>query len=761
MRVRWVLRVRGIVQGVGYRPFVLREATALNLCGSVTNTAYGVRVVCEGERDDCAHLLKRLREYPPPGSVLFALERRAEPLRGEQDFRILPSRGGAPQAAVSPDLGICDDCARELLDPANRRYRYPFLNCTACGPRFTIVRQVPYDRANTGMAGFRMCARCATEYADPTDRRFHAQPNACAACGPSLSWLEGGDALPGDPLERFAQAIRAGKLIAVRGLGGYHLACDATNADAVGRVRENKRRYAKPLAVMARDIEMARTLCRIRPEEQALLLSPRKPIVLLERLPDAPVAENVAPEQRRLGLMLPYTPLHLLLTQDVPPLVLTSANVSDAPMPYGEEDAEQVSRLCDAVLTHNRPILRRMDDSVCMVAGGGTRLLRRARGFAPEPVPLPGRSRVLAFGAQLKNTFCIAREGRAYLSGHIGDLDDAETRAFYERELEQFLALFGAQPQALAHDLHPDYASTRVAAAYARKYPQARCIAVQHHHAHLASVLAEWRLSKALGFIWDGTGYGDDGALWGGELLLGGAAHAERVGHLRPLRLPGGDAAVREPWRVGWHAVAQACGLETANRLFADFPETGMVAAIAESRTLSPQTTSMGRLFDAVAAVAGLAPRARYEGEAAVLLEQSLEAEAIGNYTFTIGFDRANVIEWNWNPVLRAAVQDRLAGARAGVISARFHRALVGLMLQTAARFPDVPIALSGGVFQNAWLLEQGLAALRDAGRAAYANERVPANDGGVCYGQAAVATAILEGGEALVPGDTRGHSPD
>ncbi len=761
MRTRWTMEVRGIVQGVGFRPFVLREANALGLSGSVANTAYGVRAVCEGEAADCRRLRERILHAAPPGSVIFSLDTAEEPPRGERGFAILSSCAGAPQAAISPDLGVCDECARELLDPSDRRYRYPFLNCTACGPRFTIVRRVPYDRANTSMDAFTMCDRCAAEYADPANRRFHAQPNACAACGPRLTWLENGRALEGDPLARFAEAIRAGKLVGVRGLGGYHLACDATNEAAVARLRERKRRYAKPLAVMVADIAAAETLCRLDERERAALLSPRKPIMLLRRRPGDSLAPSVAPGQRHLGLMLPYTPLHLLLMQGSPPLVLTSANVSDAPMPFRAEDAARVAALCDAVLTHDRPILRRMDDSVCQLAGGAVRPIRRARGYAPEPIPLPGDAQTLALGAQQKNTFCLTKEGRAYLSGHIGDLDNAETLDFARNEMEEYLSLFDGHPQAIACDMHPDYASTRLADELAERFPQARRVAVQHHRAHFASVLAEHRLPAALGFIWDGTGYGDDGTIWGGELLLGGIAQSERVGRLRPLVLPGGEAAVREPWRVALAAVTEACDAETAARLFADMPDLAMVREIAARPSLSPQASSMGRLFDAVAAVAGLETHARYEGQAAASLEQRLDEDAVGAYTFTIDIASSKMVEWDWRAVLRAAVRDRLAGESAGAISARFHRALVRLALQTVKRYPDVPVALSGGVFQNAWLLGHMIDGLAAAGRQVCANERVPANDGGICYGQAAVAAALLEGDERHVSGDAGDCSAD
>ncbi len=750
MNVRYVLEARGIVQGVGFRPFVAREALSLGLAGTVSNTAYGARVVCEGEEEACRTLARHIREASPPGAVLFSLDVAQENPLGETGFRILTSESGAPEAAVSPDLGVCPDCARELFDPTDRRYRYPFLNCTNCGPRFTILECVPYDRANTSMARFAMCPACEGEYLDPANRRFHAQPNACAVCGPRLCWLEDGEACAGDPIARFQQAIAQGRLVAVRGVGGFHLACDATNASAVSLVRERKRRYEKPLAVMARDLAAAESLCEVSAQEKSELLSPRKPIVLLKKRPDCAAAGNVAPGSGRLGVMLPYTPLHLLLCRDCPPLVLTSANVSDAPMPYREEQIPRLWPLADAVLTHDRPILRRMDDSVCVFAAGSRRLMRRARGFAPEPVPLRVKGadtamQALAFGAQLKNTFCLLKEGRAYLSGHMGDLDDAEVNAFCRAEIPAFLALFGGEPRVLAHDLHPDYASTRMARSYAKEHPGTALFGVQHHHAHLASVLAEHGLARAVGFVFDGAGYGSDGESWGGELLYGSAAEAKRLGRLRPLRLPGGDASIRAPWKIGLAAVFEACGEEAARARFGAYPEAEAVLRLTR-RGMAAHSSGMGRLFDAVAAIAGLGKTVSYEGQAAIALEQAFDAAAAGRYAFEVAADEAGMLVFDWRELISAALRDAAAGAGAGVISARFHRAVAALVTELSGRFSGEAVALSGGVFQNVRLLEDCFARLGARGVSVYANERVPANDGGISFGQAAVAAAKYGG---------------
>lgn len=746
-RTRFTFTVRGIVQGVGFRPFVLREARALGLDGSVVNTSSGVIIIAEGEKAICLALMEKILASPPPGAMIFSFDKLEQAPRGEGAFRILPSVGGAAEAAVSPDLGICADCERELLDKGDRRYMYPFLNCTACGPRFTIIKRVPYDRANTSMANFPMCAPCEEEYHCPQNRRFHAQPTACRDCGPRLFWLENGarDSAGGDAelIERFKRYVLLGRLVAVKGLGGFHLACDATNAEAVARLRKMKRRYEKPLAVMMRDILEVEARCFLSDDERNELLSARKPILLLKKRGNAGVADAVAPENDFLGVMLPYTPLHVLLTRDMPPLVMTSANISEAPMPYKDEDTARAASLCDAVLTHNRPILRRMDDSVAAFVNGRRSLIRRARGFAPEPVIIKAaagiKTHILAFGAQQKNTFCLAKGEYAYISGHIGDLYDADTYDFYGREIEAFLALFGGKPEALACDMHPDYASTRMAREWAQRLPEAKNICVQHHHAHFASVLGEYGLERAQGFIFDGSGYGADGTLWGGELLLGGAKSVERAAHLRRMRLIGGDTAAREPWRVALYAVTEAVGAQRALELF-DRPEAELLLKTLSSERIAPSSSSMGRLFDAVAAIASLCPVAAYEGQAAVALEQAYDKSADGRYDFSVTRGGDGCAEWDWRPVIQGAVRD--IGLGAGVISARFHRAVTALVEREADK--DENAVLSGGVFQNKILLHECVNALEKKGVSVYINQKVPANDGGVCFGQAVAAGAAI-----------------
>lgn len=515
--IRYALNIGGIVQGVGFRPFLYREALAHNLAGFVQNTSFGVYLEIEGTSGDCEAFLRALEANAPPLSKITGIERNEIPATGEQGFFIRTSEVGERRALISPDIALCDDCKRELFDPADRRYRYAFINCTNCGPRFSIVKDVPYDRANTSMQGFVQCEPCQSEYDNPADRRFHAQPNACPVCGPALSILADGVALDGDPIERFEAFIRAGKIVAVKGIGGYHLACDAANESAVSLLRRRKQRYEKPFAVMARDMEAARMLCRISPEEEALLSGHQKPIVLCNRLPEAAIAPSVAPGNHRLGIMLPYTPLHCLLLEHIPTLVLTSGNVSDRPMLYRDEEAiHALSTLADAVLTHNRPIVRRVDDSVSVVSLGKPRPMRRARGWAPMPLPLPdGAQMILATGAQQKNTFCLVKGKQAFISSHIGDLDDPDTECEYQSEISSLKRLFDIAPETVACDLHPDYAATRFAHSLGLAvYP------IQHHHAHFASVLAEHDMREpAIGFIWDGTGYGTDGTIWGLSLI--------------------------------------------------------------------------------------------------------------------------------------------------------------------------------------------------------------------------------------------------
>jgi hydrogenase maturation protein HypF len=767
VRARVRVRVEGTVQGVGFRPFVYRLATELSLDGFVLNDTRGVLIEVEGEPALLEELLSRLVSQAPPVARLEGIETEPRPPNGARGFAILASpAGGTPDAPVAPDTATCPDCLYELLDPGNRRHRYPFINCTNCGPRFTIVRGIPYDRPLTTMAGFTMCERCRAEYENPADRRFHAQPNACPQCGPSLVLLGTpgrGNPAPGrgpsrhgspDALAAAAAALREGAIVAVKGIGGFHLACRADDEAAVATLRARKHREDKPFALMARDLPAASALVWLGERERALLCAPERPIVLARRRAGTRVAPSVAPGAPELGVMLPYSPIHHLLLSDTDlPLVMTSGNVCDEPIAYGEQDAlARLGPIADLFLTHDRPIQTRTDDSVARVVGGRTTLLRRSRGHAPASIPL-GRGTprpLLACGAELKSTFCLARGERAWVSHHIGDLKNYDTLRSFEEGVGHFERLFRVAPEVLAHDLHPDYLSTR----YALEREGVELHGVQHHHAHLAACLAEHgEDGPAVAAIFDGSGHGADGAVWGGELLVGGLRDFERVGHLRAVRLPGGDRAVREPWRLACTWLLEACGGSPAPPLphalagsvSAERWET--VARLARSE-LAPVTTSVGRLFDAIAALCGIRATITYEGQAAIELEGTVE-RAPQRRWYPIGVrSRDGMLELDPRDAVAAVVRERAAGVRVGAVAARFHAGLAratALACERLARERGLDtVVLSGGVFQNRVLLQHTLFLLRGAGLRVLVPERLPMGDGGISYGQAAVAAARL-----------------
>jgi len=783
-RRRLRLAVRGAVQGVGFRPFVYRLAGELGLAGWVANDPRGVQVEVEGDERALGAFRARLVAEAPPLAAIHRMEEawlEAEAPKGSSGrFEIRGSGAeGARTAVVLPDAATCPECLAEVLDPADRRHRYPFTNCTHCGPRFTIVRSLPYDRPNTTMAGFPLCPACRREYEDPLDRRFHAQPVACPECGPRLAlWAPDGSVVPGDPLEGAAAALRRGEVVAVKGLGGYQLLVDARSEEAVTRLRRRKHREEKPFALMVRDLAAARALCRVPPEAEALLASVQAPIVLLDRLAAAPVTAAVAPGNPYLGLMLPTTPLHHLLLGELGfPVVATSGNRSDEPIAISEAEAlERLGAIADLFLVHDRPIERHADDSVARVLLGEPRLLRRARGYAPMPVRLPRPvSAVLAVGAHLKNAVALSVGESVYLSQHLGDMETPETLAAFERVIEDFLRLYGAEPAAVACDLHPDYASTRHARDLAQRLRRGLdgapvpLVAVQHHHAHLAACLADaGELDPiggvALGVTWDGTGYGTDGTVWGGELLLGDAASFRRVGHLRPFRLPGGDAAVRQPRRVAAALLWELLGPAALER--DDLPPVAALAP-AERRVLArmletgwnaPITTSAGRLFDGVAALLGLHQTVSFEGQAAMALEHLAEragvedtCEAADAYpltlTRTFACSPAASLELDWRPLLEAVLADLGRGAPPETIARRFHAGLARAIAAAAGAVGEERVALTGGCFQNRLLTESAAALLARAGHRVLLHRAVPPNDGGIALGQVAVAAARLERG--------------
>ena len=832
------LEIQGAVQGVGFRPFIYRLATNLALNGWIINDTHGVFIEVEGEGNILQSFLVRLPEEQPPLARIHSMTMTwLDPL-GYEHFEIRQSNEqGDKSVLVLPDIALCTDCLHEVLAPTNRRYHYPFTNCTNCGPRFSIIQSLPYDRANTTMHHFTMCAECQEEYEDPRNRRFHAQPNACSVCGPALSWWQKSQptmtwsqqAIGKHALRATANALRDGHIVAVKGLGGFHLMVDAQHTDALVRLRERKPRLDKPFALMVRDITQAKNLCCVSPLAERLLTSPESPILLLPRQKHAPLSELVAPGMRTLGIMLPYTPLHHLLLREVGfPLVATSGNLTDEPLCTDNEEAiQRLGHIADSFLLHNRPIQRHVDDSIAWVVEADARLLRRARGYAPLPLLVPGiLPTILAVGGHIKNTIALSIEPQSsvnrpawtqvLLSQHIGDLETPEAMAAFEHTIADFLRLYEAIPLVVAHDLHPDYVSTRWAYDMAQgaaergtvddgamtvgkhrtpaavidasgkgnvvqQYPPLkrearygktdetapsslagiRTIAVQHHHAHLAACLADNNVEgRVLGVIWDGTGYGPDGTIWGGEFLVGNAASYSRFAHLRPFRLPGGDAAVREPRRVAlallWEIYGEAAfGLDDLPAVQSCTPHERKVFAQMLQRDINtPQTTSAGRLFDGVAALIGVQQTTTFEGQAAIALEHMaderpatvapyplpMQAAADSPARQTTAEKHPAPLVLDWEPMITAIISDLRQVVAPSIMSQRFHYALSQAIVQVAQRASEARVALSGGCFQNRFLVEQTSQRLRDADFEVLLHRQVPPNDGGISLGQVMVA---------------------
>ncbi|AFM16889.1 (NiFe) hydrogenase maturation protein HypF [Mycolicibacterium chubuense NBB4] len=744
--------VRGVVQGVGFRPFVYSQATLLGLSGSVRNDSTGAVVEVEGAAADIDDFLSRLRDHPPPLAVVEAVETSDVPLAGGTGFTIGDTtRTDGGRTLASPDVAMCADCAAELRDPGDRRHRHAFINCTNCGPRFTIIGALPYDRASTTMARFAMCADCAREYADPADRRFHAQPICCPVCGPRLHYRSsnGAQADGEAGLAAARRLLRDGKILAVKGIGGYHLACDAGDADAVAALRARKRRGDKPFAVMVPDLTAARTVVEVDPASAALLTGQARPIVLMPRRAGAPVADSVAPHNPDLGVMLAYTPLHALLfglDGDEPgpqTLVMTSGNLGGEPICFTDDDAlVRLAPLADGWLAHDRPILVPCDDSVMRA----DMPIRRSRGYAPLPIALPvAVPPTLAVGGDLKNTMAVADGTYAWLSQHIGDMDDLATLSAFDSAERHLSELTGVDPEVLVADAHPRYRSTGWAHRNARDRPVRT---VQHHHAHIAAVMAEHGCDgtgKVLGFAFDGTGYGTDGAVWGGEVLLADYKGFRRLARLSYVPLAGGDTSVLRPYRMAL-AHLWAAGLSWAS----DLPPV-LACPADERRVLAHQletglgcvpTSSMGRLFDAVAALTGVRQVVAYEAQAAIELEGLSRGDdpGVGVYRFRVDDGSPAVIDPA--PVIAAVVADRRSGVSAGVIGARFHRAVAALIVELAIENSGYPVVLSGGVFQNALLLGLTRGMLADNGIGVLTHRYVPPNDGGIALGQLIVGNA-------------------
>ena len=753
MEVRRAIDVAGIVQGVGFRPYVFRLATERGLAGYITNTAAGVSIEVQGARAAVDDFVVRLPQEAPPLARITGVAVRELPCNGDAEFRIVASRRGeAVRTLISPDVALCAGCLRELFDPADRRFHYPFINCTNCGPRFTITRNIPYDRPFTSMAVFPMCPACRAEYEDPRDRRFHAQPNACWTCGPQVAlWDREGNAIfCEDPIREAIARLHAGAIVAVKGLGGFHLAADATNHAAVELLRERKRRVEKPFAVMAPNLETIARFCEIDDAGRALLTSVQRPIVLLPRKPGTPVAEAVAPFNRDLGVFLPYTPLHHLLLRDTGflALVMTSANLGEEPIVIDNREAVvRLHELADCLLVHDRDILLRCDDSVVRPVAGAPRVLRRSRGYVPMPVFLAEEvPPILAVGGELKNTICLTKGKHAFLSQHVGDLENLESYKFFEEAAGHLQKILEIEPETVAYDLHPDYFSTRWALGVSGR----KLIGVQHHHAHIASCMAENGLvGRVIGFAFDGTGYGTDGRIWGGEVLLADFAGFERAAHLDYVPLPGSAAAVREPWRM-----AVACLHHHFGRAFLGFDlaflrerdprSVETVLRMVERGVNSPLTSSCGRLFDAVAALIGLRSAVNYEAQAAIELEM-LIGDCADRASYPLALEeRDGVLVIGSLPLFEALLRDLKERVSPGAISRRFHMALVDVMGEVARRLRARTgldrVCLSGGTFQNAFLLRHALEALAADGFRVFTHSAVPAGDGGLSLGQALVA---------------------
>ena len=741
---RFRIEVRGIVQGVGFRPFVHRLVGRHKLAGWVRNSSGGAELELEGEEPELRGFLRELRDEAPPLAVIESVEcRELSGAGGYEGFRIIGSdRGESMRTLVSPDVGICQDCLRELLDPSDRRYRYPFINCTNCGPRFTIIRSVPYDRAFTSMAEFPMCPDCAAEFADIENRRYHAQPDCCPVCGPRTFFMDAeGRRLPGDGIEAARRLIKGGGILCVKGLGGMHLACLAENEEAVRELRRRKHRDEKPFAVMCRDLDCARRLCEVSEAEARALSSFRRPIVLLDKRSRGGLMH--LSENNALGVMLPYTPLHVLLFgDDLDCLVMTSANLSDTPIVYKNAEAlEKLRGLTDGFLLHDREILTRCDDSLLRVYEGRDYPVRRSRGYVPYPITIKGlRPGMLSCGAEQKAGFCLSKEGHAFPSQHIGDLKNLETLDCYEEQLRHFAKLFDFEPVAVACDMHPDYLSTEVAERIAaeRHIPLLR---VQHHHAHMVSCMADNGLEgECLGLVWDGTGYGPDGTIWGAELLAGGARGFRRLGTMRPIPLPGGDAATKEIWRTA-EALRYEAGLENNN---------GTIKKLLERGLNCPKSSGMGRLFDGVCALAGIRAECSYEGQGAVLLEAATDAGERGEYECAF-YGEGGVMAFDWRPMVR---QIASGGEAPGTVAAKFMNTLVSMaaaQCRSAAEQTGLRrVVLSGGVFQNMYLMARLPERLRAEGFEVFTHSRVSPNDEGVALGQLMILEAeYVSGGTA------------
>lgn len=761
MLKRTQISARGLVQGVGFRPFIFNLAKRLSLSGFVQNDTNGVLIDIEGCDDSINEFIACLVKSPPPHAIIEDVNCKTLPPKGYKDFIIEESiLKDDKSAIISPEISICQECLKELLAPDDRRHRYPFINCTNCGPRFTIIKDIPYDRINTTMHKFAMCRDCSKEYHDPQNRRFHAQPNACHDCGPKLTLLndKGLGVHTQDIISTVCALLNEGRIIAIKGLGGYHLACDAANDSAVSTLRKRKHREDKPLAVMMENIDTARQFCHVNANEETLLLSTQKPIVLLRKKDMCAIAPEIAPENKYLGVMLPYTPLHYLIIKESGlSLVMTSGNVSDEPIAFKDNEAyTRLKGIADYFLTHNREIFMRCDDSVVRVNGNNDMIIRRSRGYAPYPLKLEYifTRQILACGAFLKNTFCLGRGNHAFLSHHIGDLENTETLHSFETTIEHYKRLFDIKPEIIAYDLHPEYLSTKYALAQNDSIFK---IGVQHHHAHIASCMAENGIKhKVIGVAFDGLGYGDDGNFWGGEFFIADLSEYERTGHLDYVPMPGGEQAIKEPWRMAISYLYQIYGNDISslppfslpqfrNEIM---PKLEIFMKMLSQRINSPLTSSMGRLFDGVASMLDLQHLVNYEGQAAIKLELIADEDETGSYPFDIngdvGVDCNVPFIVKWQRLIKCIIEDVNHGVKSSIISAKFHNSIVEMVSQVCIILRDsnglCDVVLSGGVFQNNFLFNRLINKLTLDGFKVYSHNKVPCNDGGISLGQAVIA---------------------
>lgn len=748
---RYCIVIEGIVQGVGFRPFIYNLANSFDLKGFVNNNSEGVHIDIEGDEETINNFLRRIEHNPPPLARIEKIMAREAPVLHHGIFAIKESQKILDKITlISPDVAICKDCEEDINDKTNRRSGYAFTNCTNCGPRFSIIKALPYDRDKTTMKEFGMCQECAREYSDPTNRRFHAQPNACKACGPEI-WAEdnkGNKLELEDPISFAQNEIMEGKIIAVKGLGGYHLVCDGWNESAIHTLRTRKRRPFKPLAVMMRNIGTIKEHCNVTELEETFLTGIRKPIVILDQKKDYDLPQAIAPHQKTLGVMLPYTPLHSLLFSDkIEALIMTSANVNGLPIEHLDSGARKsLSGIVDYFLIHNREIYLPIDDSVIRMVEGKQTMIRRARGFAPEPFKALNMRDILACGPNMKNTFCISKEGFLFLSQFNGDLENLETFEHYKNNIEHFKEVFSFSPKVIAHDMHPGYLSTK----YALDYDLPK-IAVQHHHAHIVSCMFENNLERqVMGVCFDGTGYGTDGKIWGGEFMICDRLEFTRVGHLDYIKMPGGEKAIKEPWRMGVSYLYKALGTnkEVCGGLFEQYGEAAQkLIDIIDANINCPLTSSMGRLFDAISNIVGITDKVTYEGQAAIELEAISDIEIQEAYSYKI-IKQHNMYIIEPYEMIKEVIKDKLNGVARKIMASKFQNTIVNLTVTMCTYIRgDTSInevALSGGVFQNAFLLTKSCRNLEKEGFDVYTHTHLPANDGGVAIGQIIIANAKM-----------------